>query len=249
VLNLATTSEAPVAAMGGRFERRPGLALTDLGRPTALFNSATLLAPPEQGRTGELLAGLDAFFGQAGTGQVTLWSLWPTPDLRPYGWELDGHPPVMVRLPGGGARPHSPELRIERVRDAAALRAWEATLVDGFPFEEVAAAGPGSMLDERVLAEERLQLFLGRVGDRPVATSAVVLDAGVNGVTTVATLPGARGRGYGEALTWAATLAAPELPAVLLASDLGRPVYERMGYLALVRTTLWHRERPAAGWA
>jgi hypothetical protein len=36
---------------------------------------------------------------------------------------------------------------------------------------------------------------------------------------------------------------------VLLASDLGRPVYERMGYLALVRTTLWHRERAVAGWA
>jgi hypothetical protein len=88
---------------------------------------------------------------------------------------------------------------------------------------------------------------VGWVGDRPVATSAAVVDAGVNGVTAVASLPGERGRGYGQALTWAATLAAPELPAVLLASDLGRPLYERMGYLAIVRTTLWHRRRPAPG--
>ena len=46
----------------------------------------------------------------------------------------------------------------------------------------------------------------------------------------VAALPAARGRGVGAAVTWAATLCQPELPAVLVASDDGRPVYERMGY-------------------
>jgi hypothetical protein len=35
------------------------------------------------------------------------------------------------------------------------------------------------------------------------------------------------------------TLVRPEAPAALIASDLGRPVYERMGYVALVRFTLW----------
>ena len=35
------------------------------------------------------------------------------------------------------------------------------------------------------------------------------------------------------------TLVRPELPAALIASDLGRPVYERMGCVALVRFTLW----------
>jgi hypothetical protein len=28
-------------------------------------------------------------------------------------------------------------------------------------------------------------------------------------------------------------------PAILIASDLGQPVYERMGYLQLSRLTLW----------
>jgi hypothetical protein len=42
-------------------------------------------------------------------------------------------------------------------------------------------------------------------------------------------------------VTWAATVAAPALPAVLLASDPGRPVYERMGYLPLLRATMWTR--------
>ena len=65
----------------------------------------------------------------------------------------------------------------------------------------------------------------------------------MNHVELVATLPDARGHGYGEAVTWAATLAAPEVPAVLIASDLGRPVYERMGYLALDRWTFLFGER------
>ena len=64
---------------------------------------------------------------------------------------------------------------------------------------------------------------------------------GVNAVECISTVSSARGRGYGEALTWAATLVDPTLPAVLFASDLGRPVYERMGFLPVSRWTFWHR--------
>lgn len=60
----------------------------------------------------------------------------------------------------------------------------------------------------------------------------------------VATVPEARRRGFGEALTWQAALAEPGLPAMLLSSDPGRPVYERMGFLPLFRSTLWYRDRP-----
>jgi len=65
--------------------------------------------------------------------------------------------------------------------------------------------------------------------------------AGANLVEYVAALPAARGRGAGSAVTWAATLADPDLPAVLVASDDGRPVYESMGYVALERWTAWLR--------
>jgi hypothetical protein len=94
--------------------------------------------------------------------------------------------------------------------------------------------------DGRVLGGPT-HFFTGCVAGRPVATAAGHVAAGVNLVEMVATDPQARGSGYGEALTWAATRADPELPAVLLASDLGRPVYERMGYLAVSRWTMWHR--------
>jgi len=36
-----------------------------------------------------------------------------------------------------------------------------------------------------------------------------------------------------------ATVARPDLPSVLIASDDGRSVYEALGYLAVARWTLW----------
>ncbi len=72
---------------------------------------------------------------------------------------------------------------------------------------------------------------------------AFVAEAVVS-VYAVATLPDARGRGYGAALTWRATTVEPSLPAMLQASDLGRPIYERLGYTTLLRLKLWERARP-----
>jgi hypothetical protein len=42
-------------------------------------------------------------------------------------------------------------------------------------------------------------------------------------------------------VTWAATLADPARPAMLVASDDGRPVYEAMGYVAIERWAAWLR--------
>jgi hypothetical protein len=42
----------------------------------------------------------------------------------------------------------------------------------------------------------------------------------------------------GAAVTWAATLAEPALPAVLIASELGVGVYRAMGYLPVARWTM-----------
>jgi hypothetical protein len=65
------------------------------------------------------------------------------------------------------------------------------------------------------------------------------LGASMSHVEYVSAMPAARGRGYGEAMTWPATNAGAEAPSMLIASDLGRPTYERMGYLPLARFTVW----------
>ena len=74
-----------------------------------------------------------------------------------------------------------------------------------------------------------------------VTTAMTHVSHGVNLVENVATMPEGRGRGYRAAVTWAATLAEPDLPAVLFASDDGRPVYERIGYVPVEPWTAWLR--------
>jgi GNAT superfamily N-acetyltransferase len=88
---------------------------------------------------------------------------------------------------------------------------------------------------------EAFGMWVGFVDGRPVCTSAAYVGGGLLGVYAVATAPEARGRGYGEALTWAAMGFRPDLPAALQASPMGKPVYERMGYRAMGEFTVWER--------
>lgn len=239
--------EAEGLPHGARILRRDDLAAVDVGRPASLVNSATLLAPLFQEGVGEVMAALDDFYrfssGET-SGPVFLFSPWPTPDLRAHGWTLLDYQPLMFRPAGGEAPPPPPGLRIEAVRDEAGLRACELALVRGFEAPELEALGPGAVFHPGLLADNRFHLWVGWEGDRPVSAAATFVAAGINDVTIVATVPAARQRGYAAALTWRATLADPTLPALLVASDAGRPVYERLGYTALFRITLWSRERP-----
>ena len=45
--------------------------------------------------------------------------------------------------------------------------------------------------------------------------------------------------GYGAALTATAALSSSDLPAALIASDDGRGIYQRLGFLPISRFTLW----------
>ncbi|HVX18239.1 MAG TPA: GNAT family N-acetyltransferase [Acidimicrobiales bacterium] len=162
------------------------------------------------------------------------------PDLAPSGFQAIGRPPLMVRPAGPSEHTIPAELTITEVVDEAGLETFEHTLVDAYPEPLMQPYRWGEFNDARVLGGPT-HFFTGYVAGRPVATAAGHVAAGVNLVEFVATMPDARGRGYGEAVTWAATSADPTLPAVLTASDLGRPVYERMGYLAVSRWSLWFR--------
>ena len=159
----------------------------------------------------------------------------PTPDLRADGFSLLGHPPFMIR-PAGPApeRPAPPGLEISEVMRTDALASFEQTLIEAYP------GGPcGSMFRPPVLDVAGVTLWVGTLDGEPVGTAATHHAGAVNGVEMIACMPKARGRRVGEALTWAATLARPELPAALIASDAGRPVYARMGYLPITRFSLW----------
>jgi len=247
LLNQASMGAAAAHSLGGHSRDLPTVLMADSGRPVVFFNFATLTQPLSTGTTSATLDDIAEFFAFAdpsGQGEVLLVSAWPTGDLRPAGWNLMGHPPLHLLPTGAVPRSAPPNLDVEVVRDVEALHAWERVAIEGYPIDTLAGSPPGSLFGETWLEEPRSRLLVGWVGNRPVSASSAWTEHGINNVTLVATVPDARGRGYGEALTWHAARADPSLPSMLISSDIGRPVYERMGFLPLQRITLWSRTRP-----
>ena len=75
--------------------------------------------------------------------------------------------------------------------------------------------------------------YLAFLDDRPVGTSQLFTSAGVAGIYNVTCLPEARNRGIGKAVTSAPLLDARIMGyqvAILHASQLGYPVYRRLGF-------------------
>jgi hypothetical protein len=232
--NVDLAAHAALSA-GGRVAGWDDLAVADARSAVVFDNLALLLQPPDSSRVTDLMARLLDFY--PAYRHFVLLSPFPTPDLSAHGLELMGHPPLMLR-PAGGLAPALPDgLQIVPVTGADLLRQFVDALVEGFPMPE---ADQTAMAGEAFL-DGPVRLFLGLVDGVPVATSGARLAHGIADVEWVSTVPAHRGKGYGSALTWAATLAEPRWPAVLVASDAGQPVYEAMGYLRLLRLTLWHR--------
>ncbi len=214
------------------------LSCGDLGLSVNLPpNNATLLREPTKGGVDGVLERAADFFSDRPGGGYEVWSLWPLPDEPPPGTQV-WTCPCMIREAAGTGRPPPVELEIVEASDGPSVREAEA-LID----EVYGAEAPiGSLLTVACLGED-LRVWVGRVDGRPVTTATAYVADGFVGIYAVATSDEARGRGYGEAVTWAATLCRPDLPATLQASPMGRPIYERMGYRTVAEFTVWDRDR------
>ncbi|HUR72638.1 MAG TPA: GNAT family N-acetyltransferase [Sporichthya sp.] len=234
VLSTAEVTAWIAEQVGGRAQRWDDVAAVDTQSPVLFDNYALLLTPPPYTDLEDVIGRLIAFYPPER--HWGLLSVWPTPDLTGHGLALMGHPPFMTRAPGGAAPPQPPGLRIVEATDATTLA--DALMLLGAAFGMQFEGTP--LGDPRVLGGP-LRVWVGYADGRPVATATARIGHGIVDVEAVATAPDCRGRGFGEALTWAATLADPALPAVLYSSDAGYPTYQRMGYLSQFRFTLWHR--------
>jgi hypothetical protein len=237
VRNHAAHAGALAEAMGWRRPAGPGIDGGASGLPHPFANLVVLTAPVT---TAVGRAGLDsaADLARDAGAPLLLFSAWPTDDLRSRGFTPVGHPPLMFRPAGNEPPPPPPGLVVEPVADAAQLAEFERTVIEGYPVPELADVPTGALFGPALLATG-WRFFVGRVDGRPVAASAGYVSDGIQVVEMVSTPVAQRGRGYGAAVTWAATTVDPALPAMLIASDLGQPVYRRMGYLTLSRFTLW----------
>jgi GNAT superfamily N-acetyltransferase len=135
-------------------------------------------------------------------------------------------------LPGRGPVPRG--FAVERVRDEDGLALWVETLGSGFGEGPVEAEWVGEMY-RRLGYDDRSpwRHYVGMLGVGVVATSTMFLGAGAAGIYFVFTAEGARRRGIGAAMTLAPLLEARELGyrvGVLGSSEMGRPVYRRLGF-------------------
>lgn len=240
---LSATWEAIGQVGHGRLQREDPYSAVDLGRPTGLFNSATLLQPMSDDAFVVAVGRIERFYAAVGTGAALLWCPWPTPDLTGRGWELQGHPPLLYRPAGNPVEPRHPEeLTVAEVTTESELAEWCTVAVDSFPLAEVHA--PSTLIDPAVLGDARFRFVVGRVGRRPVAVGCQVVVDGSNVLLLSTVRPDERGRGHYAALVADRLARAPDLPSVTIVSDDSRPILVGcFGFLPVTRFTLWERPR------
>lgn len=243
VHTLAASWESVGRATDGVVQVDDRCSIVDLGRPTGLFNSATLLQPLHGALLDETLQAIEDTYDGGGSGTVMLWSAWPTPDLSPRGWQLEGHPPLLVRPPGTHATGRRGQSTLVEVDTAGELATWGTVAVDGFPLDEVEHAT--DLLPAGLLDDDRWRFVLAHEDDVAVAAGSQFVANELNLLVLAATRPEARGRGHYSALASDRIAHRPDLTAAAIVSDDSRPVLERrFGFLPITRFTLWTRHRP-----
>ena len=128
-----------------------------------------------------------------------------------------------------------PGFEIRRVMDAIGLDDHRNVVTEGFGSSPAVALGTTCA---ELLDRPECVVYVGRAGGAPVVSGLGWRTGRVIGVYAIATVPAARRRGYGAAMTARIVtegLAAGCDTAALQASELGRPIYERLGFRVDVR--------------
>lgn len=220
-------------ACGEKVMRLPGVTCVRHPSKVEGFNMAFLTSPTGVGP--RVLRGIQEFYREVGAE----WSfVVPSRLAHLYGqtasrvWISARRPvPELVLGTEGVSIPSPPKgLDVRTVRTVGGLRTWARTSSLGFGDATNALR---FMANERSLEEGSFVCHTGLASGKPVATSASYTSSGVTVILGVSTVSEARGRGFGEAMTWAAVRDGIERRSgtiSLQASPAGFPVYHRMGF-------------------
>jgi GNAT superfamily N-acetyltransferase len=200
------------------------------GLPLALFNGCIVTGPA---RPDEVVPALEWF-----ASRDLPYRGWVVPELVPrlrdvfaaHGLDLEPEPyPGMVLNPVPAVPAPAAGVEVE----AAGLEEfWQVSIDGGAPPDLARRFIPPSFA-----ADPAVQLFVGRLDGRAVGTSIAIQTETASGIVAVGTLPEARRRGVGAAVSWAAVSAGVEHghgTIVLQASPMGFPVYAAMGFRTVV---------------
>jgi GNAT superfamily N-acetyltransferase len=229
------------AALGGTVHENDGVLSFLTGLAAAPFNPSLVERSPRD--AGEALAAADRLYEAVGL---------------PFGIDLDPelHPDVRAAAEAAGLRivdsrpgmvagpSEMPETiaRDDLVIGRAARRLDEVAAVATAGFGGDLAINRAFVADP-VFQDPHARVYLAWLDGRPVSTVETSLQNGVLGVFGVATIPDARGKGIGGAITAHAVRdrAADSDLAFLQSSEMGHGVYANLGFRDLSRWEVWSR--------
>jgi GNAT superfamily N-acetyltransferase len=171
-----------------------------------------------------------------------LWWSGPTTQPTDLGTHLAAHGFHREYSPGMAAELQSlpkalstpPGLVIEQVKEIATAENWCRVLCLGFEMPTFVGLAFLDLLGSLGLAPESpFRHYIGRLNGEAVAAASLFMGAGVAGIYNVATLPDARRKGIGAALTLYPLLEARALGyrvGILHSSAMGVNVYRKLGF-------------------
>ena len=175
------------------------------------------------------------------------WLVGPTsapPDLdrhlRAAGFDLVSDNPGMALDLGSDTFVEPPPVGVEirPLDDLAGLDGWAEINRRALELDPLQARAWRDAQDLVIGTSGPMRIWIAYLDAEPVAAAALFEGAGVAGVYNVATVQEARGRGIGRAVTatvLAEAVARGHRLAVLGSSDLGYPVYRRLGFREVSR--------------
>jgi len=139
-----------------------------------------------------------------------------------------------------------PGVRIEPVDDEADVDIYVGLLLREMEHEHRQLPPSAGSVRRRYLVSKLgrdpdSRRFVAFLDEAPVATSRLSMAGGAAGIYTIVTMPEARGRGIGTAMTLTALLAGRNAGmriGVLQATDMGIRIYQRLGFQELFRYAL-----------
>ena len=232
---------------GSVVRRGDGVALIASGLPVPLFNQ--VLIEDERATRAMIAEAVDVMRGRGSPYVVNL-RIGADDAVVPIVAEL-GLVPLSSRpwMPGmalhpvprhpatEAARPSEPapdEHAIRRVTDDAVLQDHVQAAAIGFDMDEALVR---TIMGGSLEAADDVAVYVGYTDGLPVTSGLGLRTGRTIGVYNIATVPWARKRGYGAAMTRrivADGAAAGCDVAVLQASEMGYPIYQRLGYRTVV---------------
>lgn len=207
--------------------------------PHPWFNGVLSVKPFEEIDDAFIAEAIQYFRGKG----VNTFTWWMDPPLRASDWKTtlskhgfsfsDDTPGMAVDLHTlNESQPAVDGLEIRNATDVESLRVWTNVFIKGYGLP---ADWENITFDlwSKLSLDSRVRNYLGYWNDQPVATSCMIYGGGAAGIYSVSTLPEARGKGIGAALTLKPLQDARETGyriGTLQSSAMGFNVYEKLGF-------------------